>query len=69
MPSDPDQPPVEAHGPAEAEIGKIKQVPPHTTLPYTLGQTPEQQKRVILIGAVLWGCVVLLVLKSYVFGI
>ncbi|GEM_PF-2624383 len=58
MPSDP------AQSSAEMENGKTK-----PTLSYTLGQTPEQQKRVILIGAVLWGCVVLLVLKSYMFGV
>lgn len=69
MPEDPDRTTVEFHGPAEAEIGKTKPVPLHVTLSYTLGRTPRQQKRTIIIGAVLWACVAVLVLKSYIFGL
>lgn len=69
MPPEPPAPaqPVEHLGPAEPEIGKIKPVPPHPTIPYTLGQTPAQQQRIIVIGAVLWVAIALLVLKGYIF--
>lgn len=66
-PQTPPPPPVEHRGPAEAEIGKIKPVPTHPAIPYTIGQTPRQQRRIIIIGAVLWLCVAVLVLKGYLF--
>lgn len=69
MPEDVDRTSVGPHGPVEAEIGKDKPVPSQETLPSMLGQTPRQQKRIIVIGAVLWFCVAALVLKSYIFGI
>jgi hypothetical protein len=69
MPRDPAEHPVESHGPAEAaDIGKARQVPPQPTIPYTLGRTPKQQTRILMIGIALWVCVALLVLKSYIFG-
>lgn len=46
--------PPERHGPAEPVVGNVGQVPPVPTVPYTLGQTPQQQNRVIVIGLVCW---------------
>lgn len=66
-PSPPPPPSVEHRGPAEAEIGKIQPVPTHPAIPYSIGQTPGQQRRVIAIGAVLWLCIAVLVLKGYIF--
>lgn len=59
--------PVEHFGPDETEIGKIRHVPSHPTVPYTLGQTPRQQNRIIMIGVATWLAIAVLVLKGYIF--
>lgn len=49
----PDRHGPERHGPAEPTIGVAKQVPPEPTVPYTLGQTPAQQNRILAVGVVI----------------
>ncbi len=46
--------PPERHGPPERLVGNIQQVPPTPTIPYTLGQTPRQQNRVLAISVTCW---------------
>lgn len=56
--------PPERHGPAERLVGDIHQVPPVPTIPYTLGQTPKQQNRTLVIGVTLWVFITALIFLS-----
>lgn len=49
--------PPERYGPADRLVGDIHRVPPTPTIPYTLGQTPRQQTRVMAVAFVCWAFV------------